>query len=254
MRRHLRPTLSPCHHNPPVVDKHKITRPLRRNSVVVHRLLPLSLGKIIHISVAQRQRHILARTPRGGAPREGVEFPARHRRLEVITREGRIGQNTPRPRRRIVFIEPGNVAAHMPLGDAANQVEFVLMNHHTRAAAPPSCGNRRAVGPGIGGGIVFEDAVQRRFVRPAARHRPEDVDLIVPDHGLEVVNFQRWRGGLRPGTRFGIENRSRIHPPPAEQVELLAYCNQPRFVPRDGFAGDVVEGFPLGNLWGTGKK
>ncbi len=88
----------------------------------------------------------------------------------MIAGMGRVGETTPRAGFQIADVEPRDGAVPVAVDDAANDVEFALVNHGAGTAVAATFREGGAARPGVGGGVVNGDVIEGLFLRVFSGH------------------------------------------------------------------------------------
>ncbi|OSX69995.1 hypothetical protein BU14_0964s0004 [Porphyra umbilicalis] len=190
------------------------------------------------------RRKVEHRHRRGRRPpkvRHAPVAPARHNQLpphdgcvDVVPRDGRVGQHPPHPRRRVVRVKPGEghrvraVAAAV----AIDKVVDATVDDGAAAATRTRGGDARPRRPPVGGGGVGPEGGEVGLPREAPRPPHADGDGAPVGRGdrLEVVHLHGGRAAPRPGPRRGVVRVDRPPAAAAEEVEAPAGGCKPIFM------------------------
>ena len=137
---------------------------------------------------------------------------------------------------------PGDVPVVVAVGDAGNHVDAAVVQHRAGAAAPSSGGNGRPHPPRVGGRRVDVDVGERRLFRERTAHGADDIDVVVHDHGLEVVHLDGARRAFCPLAGGRIKDVHRVDAAAAQEVEAVAELHAAVPVPHRELRGGAGVG------------
>ncbi len=199
---------------------------------------PLSGGKVIYVHLRDQRRKNATGAP-GQSSSYDIEFVANDRRMEMIPRPRSVCQRGPGAGGGIKLIEPGPVAAVVPIVISGDDIELAVVNHQAGRTSFPGSRDFGPLYPFIHSRIVGPHIIGGHFIRigvvlestdhpdqPLILNRLEMVEIL----GSGIGN--RTPGG---GTQIEYIQGFRTFPTP-KKVKLIAGLYKGTFVaPREVF-------------------